>query len=226
MHKAFKKCKNCGNKFEPKTSLQTCCNIICTQEFTLRRKKLKIPTDKVKKCRECNKEFTINKINRSYCSIECSYKFSKAVKEKKRLQSKIKKPSVSKLKKEAWILFSKYIRTRDCLATTGNTEYGKCVTCDKTYPFNQLQASHFVDGRTKPVLFNEDIVYAGCMGCNVFKKGNKDAYTPFMIEKYGTEKVLEFLELRHNKDKVWTVEELEEVIQKYSIKLLALTGEK
>lgn len=132
-----------------------------------------------------------------------------------------KKPakSISKLKKEAWDLFSKFIRSRDCLATTGDIEYGKCVTCGRVYPFGQLQASHFIDGRTKPVLFNEDIVYAGCMSCNVFKKGNKDAYTPFMINKYGTEKVLEFLDLRHNKDKTWRRCELEEVIERYKIKL-------
>ena len=39
------------------------------------------------------------------------------------MKEKTKKKSVSSLKKKAWILFSTYIRLRDCLKTTGSTEY-------------------------------------------------------------------------------------------------------
>jgi len=128
-----------------------------------------------------------------------------------------KKLPITKLKAKAWNLFSKYIRYRDCYITTNTYVYGVCYTCEKEYPFNKLQAGHFVDSRTKPVLFNPDIVKAQCMQCNVFKKGNKDFYTPKMIAEYGQNKVLEFLELRHNKDKKWSREELEEVIDKYQV---------
>ena len=69
------------------------------------------------------------------------------------------------------------------------------------------------------MLFNPDIVKAQCMGCNVFKKGNKDFYTPKMIKEYGQDKVLEFLELRHNKDKTWRREELYKVIEIYQDKI-------
>jgi hypothetical protein len=131
----------------------------------------------------------------------------------------VKKKSITKLKKDAWDMFSKYIRTRDCLEDGGTTEHGMCFTCGKVYPFKQLQAGHFVDGRTKPVLFNEDIVHSQCMQCNVFKKGNKDEYTPKMISIWGVDKVMEFLELRHNKDKTWRREELEEIYIKYKLKL-------
>ena len=128
-----------------------------------------------------------------------------------------KKLPITKLKVKAWNLFSRYIRYRDCYATCGSYEYGQCYTCEKEYPFKKLQAGHFVDSRTKPVLFNPDIVKAQCMQCNVFKKGNKDFYTPKMIKEYGQEKVLEFLELRHNKDKKWSREELEKVITRYQV---------
>lgn len=129
-----------------------------------------------------------------------------------------KKKTISKLKKEAWDAFSKFIRLRDCLATQGSTEYGSCFTCGKVFPFKGLQAGHFVDSRTKPVLFNEDIVYAQCMPCNVFKKGFKDAYTPKMLKMFGLEQTLEFLELRHNKDKTWTRQELEDILALYTRK--------
>jgi len=128
-----------------------------------------------------------------------------------------KKLPITKLKVKAWNLFSRYIRYRDCYATCGSYEYGQCYTCEKEYPLKKLQAGHFVDSRTKPVLFNPDIVKAQCMQCNVFKKGNKDFYTPKMIKEYGQEKVIEFLELRHNKDKKWSREELEEVITRYQV---------
>lgn len=126
-----------------------------------------------------------------------------------------KRKPITKLKKDAWDWFSKYIRLRDCLLTSGTKEYGNCFTCGRSYSFKQLQAGHFVDSRTKPVLFNEDIVHAQCYACNVPKKGNKDEYTPKMIEMFGTKKVLEFLELRHNKDKTWTREELESIEREY-----------
>jgi hypothetical protein len=125
------------------------------------------------------------------------------------------KGKVTKLKEEAWEWFSKYIRLRDCLITTGDKEYGKCFTCDKTYPFAKLQAGHFVGGRSKPVLFNEEIVHAQCVGCNLFKKGNYEAYTEKMLDLHGEKKVKEFLELRHNKDKTWTIKELEEIKEEY-----------
>jgi len=129
---------------------------------------------------------------------------------------------ITKLKKKAWNIFSRYIRTRDCLLSSNSTEFGKCFTCDKIYPIKQLQAGHFVDSRTKPVLFNEDIVHSQCARCNIYRKGAKDDYTPKMISIWGTDKVLEFLELRHNKDKTWRKQELEEVIELCNQKLKEL----
>ena len=138
------------------------------------------------------------------------------------LVKKPKRKPITKLKKEAWDAFSKFIRLRDCLVTQGSTEFGSCITCGRVYHFKELQAGHFVDSRTKPVLFNEDIVYAQCYGCNIPKKGNKDAYTPKMVEMFGTAQTLEFLELRHNKDKTWTRQELEDILALYTRKYAEL----
>lgn len=127
----------------------------------------------------------------------------------------IKKVDKSKLKKAAWKAFSRYIRLRDCLVTTGTKTHAKCVTCGRVYSFNELDAGHFIDGRGGSVLFDEDLVNAQCQGCNRFKHGNKDAYTPFMIKRYGLKKVEEFWALK-NQIKSWSIEELEE-IRKYYI---------
>lgn len=180
---------------------------------------------KPKICPICGKQIVKPYGTKKYCSYDCYAERNKR-KELQRQETlkltkkpKAKKPSISIMKKKAWYIFSKFIRSRDCLKTTGTLEEGRCITCGEIYPFSKLQAGHYVDGRTKPVLFNPDIVHAQCVGCNIFKKGNKDSYTPAMIEMYGYEKTMEFLELRHDKDKVWTRDELERVIDIYEYEM-------
>lgn len=73
------------------------------------------------------------------------------------------KQNITKLKKTAWQEFSKWIRLRDCVKTTGDTESGVCITCGKLIPFKQSQAGHFIAGRTNAVLFDEDIVHLQCL---------------------------------------------------------------
>lgn len=108
-----------------------------------------------------------------------------------------KKTSLKKVKKQAWDIFSKYIRLRDCLITTGTKEYGLCYTCGRRKPFSELQAGHFIDSRCNSILFEEDGVHAQCKQCNLFKNGNKDAYTPKMIKDYGLKRVEELQQLKH-----------------------------
>ena len=90
-------------------------------------------------------------------------------------------------KKKAWTWFSKYIRTRDCIETTGTPDYGICCTCGKQFPFNKLQAGHFVPGRTNALLFREKGCHAQCIGDNMYKGGAWVEYERFMLEKYGPE---------------------------------------
>lgn len=91
------------------------------------------------------------------------------------------------MKNTAWKWFSKYIRLRDCLNTTGNPEYSKCVTCGRIKPFNELHAGHGIGGRSNAILFDEEIVHAQCVSCNYHKKGNYELYIPILIERHGQE---------------------------------------
>jgi len=127
---------------------------------------------------------------------------------------KPKKNSSSVLKKKAWSMFSKYIRLRDCLLTTGTKERGVCFTCGRTYTFEQLQAGHFVGGRLNSILFLEDNVHAQCVKCNMFLHGNIMEYLPRMIELYGQKRVDELKSLR-NKEKKWAIGELESIYLEY-----------
>jgi hypothetical protein len=100
-------------------------------------------------------------------------------------KKKVKRVSVSSLKRTAWTLFSRYIRTRDCLRTTGSTDRGVCCTCGVEYDFKELQAGHFEQGRHNATLFDKRNVHAQCSGCNLFKHGNLRRYEKFMVATYG-----------------------------------------
>lgn len=111
-----------------------------------------------------------------------------------------KKTDRQKAKEKAWVAFSKYIRTRDCLRFTGDPEEGMCVTCKRSYPFSKLQAGHFISGRGNAVLFDERLVYSQCLGCNgnppMGKGGNYVEYFVWMESEVGREKIDEFRALK------------------------------
>lgn len=98
---------------------------------------------------------------------------------------KPKKIKLSTAKKNAWDAFSIYIRTRDCIATTGCSSWGLCITCGKRLHFKLLQAGHFVAGRHNVNLFSERGTHAQCYYCNVTLKGNTLEYRRKIIELYG-----------------------------------------
>ena len=81
-----------------------------------------------------------------------------------------------------WPVFSKYIRTRDCVKTTGSPLHGRCVTCGKLYPISKLQAGHFIPGRYDAILFDEEQVHAQCYRCNMKLQGMWHKYYLFMLD--------------------------------------------
>lgn len=116
-----------------------------------------------------------------------------------------KKLTVSKLKKVADKVFSDYIRQRD-----GYT----CFTCGKKGDKTSIQNGHYVSRSFNSLRFDERNTAAQCVGCNIFRRGNMDAYAVALIRKYGSE-ILETLAAEKKKIKQFTVRELEEIIKKY-----------
>ena len=115
-------------------------------------------------------------------------------------------------KKKVWKKFSEFIRLKECLETTGSPDFGVCVTCSHVKPYKELQAGHFIDGRGNSVLFVEDLVHIQCYRCNCLMSGNKDSYTPYMIRRYGEEKVKKMYLLKHM-SRSMSVLELEAIYQ-------------
>jgi len=139
----------------------------------------------------------------------------------------LKKPkhkSVRKLKKECWDLFSKYIRLRDCLRTTGCASFGLCITCGKRYHFKLLQAGHFIPGRHNNNLFSEEGTHAQCYNCNINLRGNTLEYRRQIIRLYGEGYDVE-LERQNEENRHFTVSELEELKANFQQKIKELEQE-
>lgn len=123
---------------------------------------------------------------------------------------KTKKPNLKKLREKAWKAFSIYIR-RKYADRNGNC---KCVTCDTVKHWKEMQAGHFIDGRTNSILFDERGVFPQCYRCNCMLSGNKVEYFRFMQNYYGDEVIDELRALRLQAKK-YSVSELEEIINHY-----------
>jgi hypothetical protein len=91
----------------------------------------------------------------------------------------------SAAKRTAWSWFSKYIRLRDCLKTTGSPDYCKCITCGRVVSADQIDAGHAIPGRTNGILFDESIVFGQCRDCNRNKGGAELMFKKILIEKHG-----------------------------------------
>ncbi len=140
---------------------------------------------------------------------------------------KSKTKGVKYWKKKAWDEFSKYVRLRDALATTGDPAWCKCITCGKIKPafgVGCIQAGHFVPSRCNAILFDEECTNGQCYGCNCGQGGMWVEYEQAMIEKYGTEKTEE-LKLHKHKVVKYTESDLEEIRDNYKQKLKDLKGD-
>ena len=129
--------------------------------------------------------------------------------------------SKSKLKEKAWYEFSRYIRLKYS-DSNGNCT---CVTCGARKMWKELQAGHVLDGRNNSILFDENIVYPQCYTCNCMLHGNKEAYIPWFIDKFGRDKYDE--KVRQKKQTLkYSESELEEMRLLYKQKANSLEAGK
>jgi 5-methylcytosine-specific restriction endonuclease McrA len=132
----------------------------------------------------------------------------------------LKKPTVSSLKKKCWVTFSKYIRLRDCLKTTGSPDYGKCITCGRLVGITSADAGHFISRRFNSTLFNERNVHLQCKQCNAWG-GKPLEYRRQIIRLYGEGADTE-LEDKATEIKKFTPQDLIELTEYYTNKIKEL----
>jgi MinD superfamily P-loop ATPase len=121
---------------------------------------------------------------------------------------------MNKAKKRAILYFSRYIRTRDALKTTGTTTYAKCITCGNIQHISDMDAGHVIPGRDNAILFSEDLCNAQCRVCNRFHGGRLQEYKKVLIEVYGLNKWEEWEAMKHTHVK-FTQADYEELAAKY-----------
>ena len=119
----------------------------------------------------------------------------------------MKNKTIRELKKDAWKIFSKWIRKRDNYV---------CFTCGKKgdKSMRGMHAGHFISRRHNATLFNEKNVNSQCMYCNMYDYGASGKYAQNLIKKYGVG-IIDELVAESKKIKKWTKEELELIIKKY-----------
>ena len=133
------------------------------------------------------------------------------------LLRKVRQPSKSTIKRRAWDMFSRVIRTRDCLKTTGTLERGRCITCGDEFSFTYLQAGHFIPGRHNANLFSEKGCHSQCKRCNIWGHGKPLEYRRAIIDFYG-EGYDEILEREAREIRKYSVEDLIALAEEYKNK--------
>ena len=131
-----------------------------------------------------------------------------------------KKKPLNYYKKKCWNQFSKYIRLRDCLKTTGDVNYGKCITCGRLVGITRADAGHFISRRFSSTLFDERNVHLQCKQCNAFG-GQPLEYRRQIIRLYGEGADIE-LEDKATEIKKFTPQELIELEEYYKNKIKEL----
>lgn len=174
-----------------------------------------------KRCKVCDIVFTPVRPLQSVCSPRCASKKVKADKAAEKQRDKERKEKLKtlpELKREAQIVFNRWIRARDAGLP--------CISCGRPDAGNDSfhggrDSGHFRSVGSAPQLrYDENNVHAQCVHCNQYLAGNVIAYRLGLIERIGLEAV-ERLE-QDNQPRKWTREELIEINKRYSDKLKQL----
>ena len=136
---------------------------------------------------------------------------------------KTKKTEYQIQKEKTWNACSAYIRHRDCLEQTGTFDFGKCVTCGAIKPYKELQAGHYISGRSNSILFIDEGIHNQCISCNMYHEGRKDEYERYMVNRYGQEFADKLKDLKWIRKK-FCILELKALEQDYKEKLKILKG--
>jgi hypothetical protein len=135
----------------------------------------------------------------------------------------VKSKTLSKAKEKAWKAFSEYIRTKECIETTGSPFSGICVTCGRETDYRELQAGHFLSSRCNSILFEESGVHIQDKHCNLFKHGNIENYYPYMLKRYGQKEIDRLKKLKGTTRK-YTIDELDTLTEELKEKIKNIYG--
>jgi hypothetical protein len=171
------------------------------------------------KCKLCKKDFTQFNSTISVCGYQCAIEWGKLHPKKtsiKRVNSEIKSEAKNKLKTQAQLRnpiklhFQKWCRLRD--------EKDPCISCGTNEA--KWDGGHYLKAEIySGVIFDERNTNKQCSYCNQYLDGNTAAYRQGLIKKIGLDDVIALEDLANEtRTKKWTIEELQEIKNKYKIK--------
>jgi len=130
-------------------------------------------------------------------------------------RSKKKTTSSSRSKKIARldIVFSKFIRRRDCGFTVG-----RCISCNSIITFETCDCGHYINRQHMSLRFDEHNCNAQCRSCNRFDEGNVQGYRRGLVAKIG-EKSTGMLEIKKHNTCHLSEVELDLLTSEYKLKL-------
>ena len=117
-------------------------------------------------------------------------------------------------------VFSKYIRTKYL-----RDNFVECVTCNRRYPINKIQAGHFMSRKHYSTRWDEENVFPQCYGCNVMQQGQQYLFSKFIDNKYG-EGYSDVLLYKSRKTVKFSDTDIQEMIEDYTNRLKILEKEK
>ena len=132
------------------------------------------------------------------------------------------KKNLKNPEKTAWEIFSKYIRLRDAIKTTGDIYFFRCCTCQRVKPFENSDAGHYMSIGYNSTKFDEKNVHSQCRACNRDRNGEHNAYRYFLQKQYG-ENFVQTLEYKAKKIVQLRENDYLEIIEKYKKKIILLT---
>ena len=127
--------------------------------------------------------------------------------------------SVSSLEKKLDWIFSKFIRLRD--TKQYGFKYGKCISCGRVLPFEQLDCGHFHSRIHRNTRYDEDNCSIECRYCNRMSADHLIKYQENLIKKIG-QKRFDLLKVKASMTCKRTAFELELLIKEYEKKVKAL----
>ena len=129
------------------------------------------------------------------------------------------KQTIPQLKKKLDKVFSKYIRLRDALITTGTKTHAICISCGKRKDQKyEMDAGHYVGRGAGATRYDERNVHAQCKQCNGFGPTAHQDYHKAIIKMYGEDVVEELIILgkqTYKFDRDWLKEQVKYYKEEY-----------
>lgn len=119
------------------------------------------------------------------------------------------------------MVFSLFIRLRDAM-DGGMTV---CISCGRTFPFEQMQCGHYHGRRSLSTRWDEDNCNAECAVDNCSNQNHLVGYTKNLIAKIGQER-FNRLAAKANTIRKWSENELREMIDHYTSECRRISKEK